>query len=67
MCVLTFFLYQDNISNWRIPSLAKFMESLTQEQDNLVQKGAINPTQDQALAVCDLKQEKGNNKPKYSK
>ena len=38
-----------------MPSLADFMESLTQEQDKLVMMGTIKPSKDQALIVGDSK------------
>ena len=34
---------------WKMPKLAEFMESLTQEQDKLVMMGTIKPSKDQAL------------------
>ena len=34
-----------------MPSLADFMESLTQEQDKLVMMGTIKPSKDQDLAT----------------
>ena len=36
-----------------MPSLADFMESLTQEQDKLVMMGTIKPSKDQALIAGD--------------
>ena len=36
-----------------MPSLADFMESLTQEQDKLVMMGTIKPSKDQALVAGD--------------
>ena len=36
-----------------MPSLAYFMESLTQEQDKLVMMGTIKPSKDQALVAGD--------------
>ena len=36
-----------------MPKLAKFMESLTQEQDKLVMMGTIKPSKDQALVAGD--------------
>ena len=39
--VLTFHLGKLTVRKWRIPSLVDFMESLTQEQDKLVQMGNI--------------------------
>ena len=38
-----------------MPSLADFMESLTQEQDKLVMMGTIKPSKDQALIAGDSK------------
>ena len=38
-----------------MPSLAYFMESLTQEQDKLVMMGTIKPSKVQALIAGDLK------------
>ena len=43
------------------------MESLTQEQDKLVQMGTINPTKYQSMYLGDSNQSKGNKKPKYLK
>ena len=40
---------------WKIPNLAEFMESLTQEQDKLVMMGTIKPSKDQALVSRDSK------------
>ena len=36
-----------------MPSLANFMESLTQEQDKLVMMGTMKPSKDQALVAGD--------------
>ena len=48
-----------------MPSLADFMESLTQEQDKLVMMGTTKPSKDQALVVGDLRVDsKRNNKAK---
>ena len=38
---------------WRMPSLANFMESLTQEQDKLMMMGTIKPSKDQAFVARD--------------
>ena len=38
-----------------MPSLADFMESLTQEQDKLVMMGTIKPSKDQDLIAGDLR------------
>ena len=43
------------VRNWKMPSLAEFMESLTQEQDKLVMMGTIKPSKDQDLVVGDSK------------
>ena len=40
---------------WKIPKLAEFMESLTQEQDKLVMMGTIKPSKYQALVGRDSK------------
>ena len=37
---------------WKMPKLANFMESLTQEQDKLVMMGTIKPSKDQALVAA---------------
>ena len=48
-----------------MPSLADFMESLTQEQDNLVMIGTIKPSKNQALVARDLRVDsKGKKKAK---
>ena len=61
--VSTFYSNKLTLQNWKMPSLANFMESLTQEQDKLVQMGSIK-TKDQALAVGVLNSSKGNPKTK---
>ena len=67
MFVSTFHSSKLTAQNWRIPSLASLMESLTQEQDKLVQMGTIKSTKDQSLASGVSNQSKGKNKSKYSK
>ena len=48
-----------------MPSLADFMESLTQEQDKQVMMGTIKPSKDQALIAGDLRVDsKSKNKSK---
>ena len=37
--------------NWKIPTLNSFIESLTQEHDNLIQKEIIQSSRDQALVA----------------
>ena len=50
---------------WKIPKLAKFMESLSQEQDKLVMMGTIKPSKDQALVAGDSRVDsKGKKKSK---
>ena len=45
-----------------MPSLADFMESLTQEQDKLVMMGTIKPSKDQYLVAGDSKVDSKRNK-----
>ena len=51
-------------SNWRIPTLNSFIESLTQDHDKLIQMGIIRYSKDQATVVGGPKVEndKGNQK-----
>ena len=44
--VLTFYATKLIARAWKIPSLADFMESLTEEQDKLVMMGTIKPSKD---------------------
>ena len=55
------------VQNWRIPTLADFMESLIHEWEKLVQMGTIKSTKDQFLATGVSNQAKGNSKSKDSK
>ena len=48
-------------------TLEDFVNSLTEEQDKLVQMGTIKSTKDQFIVASVLNQGKGNNNPKYSK
>ena len=41
--------------NWKIPSLADFMESRTQEKDKLVLMGTIKPLKNKSLFAVDSK------------
>ena len=50
-----------------MPSLTDFMESLTREEDKMVQMGAIKPTKDQYLAIGDSKYAKEKKNIKYTK
>ena len=56
---------------WKIPKLAEFMESLTQEEDKLVMMGTIKPSKDQALVAgdsrVDSKRKKKSKKPSEKK
>ena len=49
--VSTFHATKLTAQAWKIPSLAYFMESLTQEQDKLVMMGTIKPSKYQALVA----------------
>ena len=51
--VSRFYSGRDSITNWKIPSLDYFVESLIQEQDKLVQMGVIHTSKNQALLVID--------------
>ena len=53
--VSTFHATKLTSQTWNIPKLAKFMESLTQEQDKLVIMGNIKHSKDQALVAGDSK------------
>ena len=64
--VSTFHSGKLTLQNWQMPSLENFMESLTHEQDKLVQMGTIK-TKDQALKVGVLNSSKGNPKSKNSR
>ena len=50
--VSTFYATKLTTQTWKMPSLADFMESLTQEQD-MVMMGTIKPSKDQALVARD--------------
>ena len=52
---------------WKIPSLDNFMESLTRDQDKLVQMGTIKSSKDQDLVAGVLNPSKGKNKAKDSR
>ena len=53
--------------NWQMPSLDRFIESLTQEKYNLVQMGTIKSNKDRALAARVLNPSKGKKKAKDSR
>ena len=69
--VSTFYATKLTAQTWKMPSLADFMESLTQEQDKLVMMGSIKPSKDQALVVgdsrVDSKRKKKAKKPPEQK
>ena len=59
----TFHATKLTVRNWKIPSLANFMESLNQEQVKLVMMGTIKPCKYQDLVVGYSKMDsKGKNK-----
>ena len=62
MFVYTFYSSKLTDRNWSMPSIANFMESLTQEQDNLVKMGTIKSSKDQAFAAGVLNLAKGKKK-----
>ena len=51
--VSTFYAKKLTAQTWKMPSLAYFMESLTQEQDKLVMMGTIKPSKYQDLIAGD--------------
>ena len=51
--VSTFYDTKLTARTWKMPSLADFMKSLTQEQDKLVMMGTIKPSRDQAMVSRD--------------
>ena len=63
--VSTFYATNLTARAWKMPSLAYFMESLTQEQDRLVMMGTIKPSKYQALVAGDSRMDsKSKNKAK---
>ena len=62
MYVSTFHLSKLTTRNWKIPALADFMESLTHENDKLIQMGTIKSTKEQALVSGISNQAKGKKK-----
>ena len=71
MFVSTFYATKLTARAWKMPSLADFMEYLTQEQDKLVMMGTIKPSKDQALVAgdsrVDSKSKKKSKKPPEQK
>ena len=66
--VLTFHATKLTARTWKMPNLAEFMESRTQEQDKLVMMGTIKPSKDQALLIGYLKVDsKGKKKSNSNK
>ena len=70
--VSTFYATKLTARAWNMPSLADFMESLTQEQDKLVMMGTIKPSKDQALVagysrVDSKRNNKSKNPPKQKR
>ena len=65
--VSTFYATKLTAQTWKMPSLADFMEFLTQEQDKLVMMGTIKPSKDQDLVAGDSRVDsKGKKKSKKS-
>ena len=63
--VLNFHATNLTTRSWKMPKLAEFMESLTQEQDKLVMMGTIKPSKYQALVAIDSRVDsKGKKKAK---
>ena len=67
----TFHSGRNSIPNWKLPYLDSFVESLIQDQDNLVQMGVIQTSKNQALFMLDSKNAKSKGKhkgkePKYT-
>ena len=63
--VSTFHATKLTVRSWKMPKLAEFMESLTQEQDKMVMMGTIKPSKYQALVAGDLRVDsKGKKKAK---
>ena len=63
--VLTFHATKLTAQAWKMPSLADFMESVTQEQDKLVMMGTIKPSKDEDLVAGDsIVDSKGKKKAK---
>ena len=55
-------------TNWKIPTLAQFIESLTQEKKKLIHMGLIKNPKSHALTMHDGKgSSKQNEKDRYSK
>ena len=50
---MTFHATKLKTQAWKMPKLADFMESLTQEQDKLVMMGTIKPSKEQDLVARD--------------
>ena len=64
--VFTFYATKLTARAWKMPSLADFMESLTQEQHKLVMLGTIKPSKDQYLVAGDSRVD-SKSKKKYKK
>ena len=56
---LTFHSGKLIVRNWRMPTLADFIESFTQEQEKLFQMGTIKSTKDQSLVLGVLNESEG--------
>ena len=60
--VSTFHAGKLTTPGWKMPTLKAFIESLTNEHDNIVQMGIIRSSHDQALHVSGPKDLKGKGK-----
>ena len=67
MFVSTFHAIKLTTQAWKMPNLADFIESLSQEQDKLVMMGTIKPSKDQPLLIGDLKVDSKGKKKSNSK
>ena len=64
---LTFHATKLAVRAWKMPKLAEFMESLTQEQNKLVMMGTIKPSKYQALVGRDSRVDSKGKKKSNSK
>ena len=67
--VSTFHFIRDYVSNWKIPCIDMFVDSLIHEQDNLVQMRVLQTSKNQSILMSDPtnSQAKGKHKGKEPK
>ena len=53
--VSTFYATKLIARTWKMPNLVEFMESLTQDQDNLVMMADVKPSKEKYFVAGDLK------------